>query len=441
MHLLKRFVILILAACSLFAWGGGLEGHLLWLLRALVVLGAGAICLRWVVQPWLELEAAVERVLAGDYRARLDDMSGGPLGSSARAFNTMAEHLATTLGLAREREERLLAILAASDRGILLLGRDGGVILSSPVTQVLFPKFSATAGLASLGLPAVSQLVEEAFADAQPKRRLVEEGERGQGRIFSAQAAPVGNGQMVLYLRDVTAEAQLERVKADLVANVSHELRTPLAALGALAETLSDPDLPQDQRLHFLSRVGHQVRRMQALVDDLLSLSRLESSQPQPAPEQVELKELAGELFSALRPLAEEASVSLEADCSLVTPVLADREILEVVLKNLLENAIRYNRPGGKVVFSARPADGAVLLAVRDTGEGIPPQHVSRIFERFYRVDPHRSREKGGTGLGLSIVKHGVGRLGGEISVESTVGVGSTFTIRLPSASAGGAVA
>ena len=441
MGLLRRFVILLLLACFLFTWGGGLEGPVLWLLRGLIVLGAAAVGVRWILQPWMELEASVERVLAGDFRARLDDMRGGTMGSAARAFNAMAEHLASVLGVAREREERLMAILAASDRGILLLDRSGEVILSSPVTERLFPKFSAKAGLPSLGLPSVSQLVEETFADEEPKQRLVEEGERGQGRVFAAQAALVGNGQAVLYLRDVTSEAKLERVKADLVANVSHELRTPLTALGALSETLSDPELPQEQRLHFSQRLGHQVRRMQSIVDDLLSLSRLESSQHQPPPEPVDLRGLVGDIFVALRPLAQEASVTLEMDCSIEGPILSDRGLLETVLKNLLENAIRYNRPGGKVVLAARAGDGALILSVRDTGEGIPPQHVGRIFERFYRVDPHRSREKGGTGLGLSIVKHGVSRLGGEISVESTVGVGTTFTLRMPLSAAGGAVA
>jgi two-component system phosphate regulon sensor histidine kinase PhoR len=432
MGLLKRFLILVLAACCLFAWGGGLEGTSLWAVRGLVVLAAAAVAVRWTLRPWIELEAAVKRVLGGDFRARLDDMSGGAMGSAARAFNAMAEHQATTLGVAREREERLMAILAASDRGILLLDRSGEVVLSSPVTERLFPKFSPKAGLASLGLPGVSQLAEETFTEGEPKRRLVEEGERGQGRIFAAQAAPVGHGQVVIYLRDVTSEARLERVKADLVANVSHELRTPLTALGSLSEALADPELSQERRADFLSRLGRQVQRMQAIVEDLLSLSRLESSQEQAFVSPVDVSALAAELFLSLQPLAQEARVTLEMDCALKKAIPSDRGLLETVLRNLLENAIRYNKEGGKVVLSARLEEGCAMLSVRDTGEGIPPQHVGRVFERFYRVDPHRSREKGGTGLGLSIVKHGVSKLGGEITVDSTVGVGSTFTIRLP---------
>ena len=354
------------------------------------------------------------------------------MSSASRSFNTMAERLAQTLGLAREREDRLMAILAASDRGILVVDRDGRVSLASPMTHRLFPAFQPEAGLASISLPGLPRLVEEAVEKGLPVSGVLEEGERGRGRTFSVKVAPLEREGVVLFLREVTDEARLGRVKADLVANVSHELRTPLSALGALSETLSDPALPDEKRGHFQQRLQHQVRRMQALVDDLLSLSRLESAEVQPSLEDLPVRGVLEDLCHSLQPQAQVAGVSLRLECphDLVLPM--DRVLLETALKNLCENGIRYNKSGGEVTLIAEASDGTARFTVRDTGEGIPSSHLPRIFERFYRVDPARSREKGGTGLGLAIVKHAVSKLGGEVEARSTVGVGSTFIITLP---------
>jgi two-component system phosphate regulon sensor histidine kinase PhoR len=432
MGLLRRFIFLLLSVSVLFAWAGGLEGPVAWLIRGLVLVAGAALTVHWVVVPWRELQAAVDRILNGDFSARLDDVDADVLSGPARSFNAMAEHLAQSLELAKQREDRLMAILSASDRGILVINREGEVTLASPVTQLLFPKFRPDAGLASLGLPGISQLAEEVFSEGLKKGKVLEEGERGRARVFAVQVAPLGREGVVIYIREVTSETRLERVKADLVANVSHELRTPLTALGVLSETLADEDLPEERRAHFLRRLELQIRRMQALVDDLLSLSRLESSQIQPLAEPVHLKDLCEEMTQALHPLAQEAAVALETRCPDDLWVLTDRVFLETALRNLIENAIRYNRPKGSVFLEVEGGPDSVRLAVRDTGEGIPGAHLGRIFERFYRVDPHRSREKGGTGLGLAIVKHAVSKLGGEVEVSSTVGVGSTFTITLP---------
>jgi two-component system phosphate regulon sensor histidine kinase PhoR len=275
-------------------------------------------------------------------------------------------------------------------------------------------------------------LAEEAIASGQPVVRVIEEGERGRGRIFSAQVVPLAKGELVLYLGEVTEDHRLERVKADLVANVSHELRTPLTATSGLVEALGDPGLTSEKRAHFQERLEFQVHRMQALVDDLLSLSRLESGQAQRTAEPVALGKLFEDVVRQLRPLAEQGSINLETVCPADLSLKTDPFLMEIALRNLVENGIRYNHRGGSVILSGTKAQGQTVITVRDTGEGIPGGHLPRIFERFYRVDPHRSREKGGTGLGLAITKHAVVNLGGEIAVESTVGVGSMFTIGMP---------
>ncbi len=176
---------------------------------------------------------------------------------------------------------------------------------------------------------------------------------------------------------------------------------------------------------------------MQSLVDDLLSLSRLESGQAPLRLEEVDLRRLCEDLLGQLKPAAEAAAVGLELDVPPGLRLRTDPLLLEVALRNIAENAIRYNKPGGRVTIRGAEEGSSVVVKVQDTGEGIPGTHLPRIFERFYRVDPHRSREKGGTGLGLSIVKHAVNRLGGDVSVESTVGVGSTFSITLPTTAQG----
>ncbi len=431
MSLLPKFTLLSAASALLFWWGGGLDGAGAWAVRLLVVLASALLAVRWCLSPWRDMERAVRRVLGGDFTARMDDVSGGYLAGPARAFNDMAEHLSLSQNLSREREERVNAVLAASDRAILLIGRDGTVSLSSPVTSLLFPRFRPEAGVASLALPGLAPFMDEVFSDGASRTRMLEEGERGMGRVFTARATPVEEGGLVLYLSEITEEHKLERVKADLVANVSHELRTPLTAMLGLAETLNDPALAPEKRAHFQDRLEFQIHRMQALVDDLLSLSRLESGQASVRTEKVMLAGLIGDLIRELQSMAASASITLEPDCSEDLALTTDRLLLEMALRNLAENGIRYNKPGGRVILKAREEGGTLVIQVRDTGEGIPSAHLPRIFERFYRVDPHRSREKGGTGLGLAIAKHAVNNIGGSLSVESTVGVGSVFTVRV----------
>jgi two-component system sensor histidine kinase SenX3 len=236
----------------------------------------------------------------------------------------------------------------------------------------------------------------------------------------------------VVILDEMTTEARLDRVKADLVANVSHELRTPLAAASSLLEALESSDLDGEQRARFEGRLRAQIRRMGNLVEDLLALSRLEGGGLTPQVESVTLAPLVQETFSTLAPFASSARVSLTADIPEGMALRGDRALLETALKNLVDNAIRYNRPGGSVTVGASRGDGLIALEVTDTGEGIAADHLDRIFERFYRVDPHRSREKGGTGLGLAIVKHVAAQLGGRVSVKSAPGRGSTFRIEIP---------
>jgi two-component system phosphate regulon sensor histidine kinase PhoR len=240
----------------------------------------------------------------------------------------------------------------------------------------------------------------------------------------------------VLVLHDTSELRRLERVRQEFVANVSHELKTPLAVIKVTVETLlaGAADDPA-HRVGFLEQIDEQTDRLHALILDLLSLARIESGAEALEFQAVELEQAAQDCLERHRARAEAKGVDLDAEpLSAAAPVTAwaDEEALGTILDNLVDNAIKYTPAGGRVRVRWRAADGEACLEVEDTGVGIPERDQSRVFERFYRVDKARARELGGTGLGLSIVKHLAQVMQGTVGVRSTVGRGTTFTVRLP---------
>jgi two-component system phosphate regulon sensor histidine kinase PhoR len=258
-------------------------------------------------------------------------------------------------------------------------------------------------------------------------------------RLVHATATPLGGANfeaVLLVLHDLSESERLDRVRQDFVANVSHELRTPLTSLRGYAETLLDGGLEDAaHRESFVRVIRDQAVRLEALAEDLLSLAELERPGAKPRLERSDLRELAERQVAALRPQAQAAGLTLEVVPGPPVPIEADRLLIEQVLANLLDNAIKYTDRGGVRVRVASQ-DGRASCEVSDTGAGIADADQGRIFERFYRVDKARSREKGGTGLGLSIVKHIASLHGGDVSVTSRPGQGSTFRFEIPAAGA-----
>ena len=258
-------------------------------------------------------------------------------------------------------------------------------------------------------------------------------------RVFEVQAAPLTSGSArgaIAILHDITDLERLERIRRDFVANVSHELRTPLTAIRGYAETLLEGALEDDENnRRFVEIIKAHAIRLNNISSDLLTLSELEAGRARPEPETVSVR---AAVESAVRTLESEArlrGVSLVCGRIEDAQVLGDRLQIEQAMVNLLDNAVKFNRPKGEVLVEVtRAADGRVRITITDTGIGIPHDDLPRIFERFYRVDKARSREVGGTGLGLSIVKHIIERMNGSVSVESQLGKGSTFTLSLPAA-------
>jgi two-component system phosphate regulon sensor histidine kinase PhoR len=293
--------------------------------------------------------------------------------------------------------------------------------------------------------PRVHDAVNETLAGPEPHQAeigvLAPDGRnRGQTLILAVQGTPLPGSPpagAVLVFHDVTETRRLERVRQDFVANASHELKTPLAAIKAYTETLLDWAL-HDENVNskFLRRIEEQADRLNTLVLDLLSLARLESGEDFFQHGPLELAPLVRQVVESHRPRAESHGLcyGFELDPSAEQAIVkADEEAIRSILDNLIDNAIKYTPEGGQVrVLMRQPAAETVLLAVADTGIGISREALPRVFERFYRVDKARSRELGGTGLGLSIVKHLVQSLGGQVTVDSRLGLGSTFTVRLP---------
>ena len=250
---------------------------------------------------------------------------------------------------------------------------------------------------------------------------------------FLVRVAPLGASHLLLLAEDRTEARRLEAIRRDFVVNASHELKTPVGALGLLAETVEQAaDDPEAVR-RFAGRIQVESARLGALVQDIIELSRVQVGRPLGPPEPVLLAEVVSDAVDRVRTKADARSITIETGSSSAL-VLGDHESLVTAVRNLLDNAVAYSNPGTRVGVgvTARPADGLVDLAVVDQGIGIPEEAQARLFERFYRVDPARSRDTGGTGLGLSIVKHVVADHGGEVTVWSEPGRGSTFTIRLP---------
>ncbi len=323
------------------------------------------------------------------------------------------------------------AVLSAMSEGVLLFDPAGQLAYANRAARsILGRRFDTANELSPRALrEAVVRLRRQPGAGGdEPVIRQFETADA----VVEATALPADPaGTVVVVLRDVTRARSVERLRRDFVANASHELKTPVASILALSETLrqaagDDPEAVA----RFLSRLEHEAARLAHLVGDLLELSRLEGGTPEP--EEVRLDRVVTAEAERLRPRAEGAGLRLTVDAAVPVMVWGTEADLELLVHNLLDNAVRYTPDGGEVRVSLGQADGSAELVVDDTGIGIPSRDLDRIFERFYRVDAARSRETGGTGLGLSIVRHVAEAHGGAIRVRSVLGAGSTFLVRLP---------
>lgn len=373
--------------------------------------------------------------LSAALKALRTELAGGPRADLGHDVSELAS-------LLLERELRRFAavrdpaeqeLLASLPDAAALVGKDGRVRVCNAAFDALAAGGRA-AGMTPLEVTRSAELAEATKRALEgTARRLDLELPR---RSFSAQLTPLLRGEVLVLLRDTTEERRAAATRRDFVANASHELRTPVAAIRGAAETLLSGALDQPEAArHFVEMVHRQSERLSRLTQDLLDLSRLESRQWRFEVVPVDLSALARTAVELHSLAAEKKGLSLASGIPEGLQVLGDPRALEQVVVNLVDNAVKYTVAGG-VTLSAATRGEDVVLTVADTGPGIEPHHLARLFERFYRVDPGRAREAGGTGLGLAIAKHLVQGMGGEISVSSGA-EGTRFEVRLTAVSAG----
>ena len=388
-----------------------------------------------VARPIEELRDVARGLAAGDLTQRPSRaIAGGEVGDLAEALRRLAEQLEGRLQALQGEEALLVALTESLNEGVIAVdARQRVVRINETARQLL--RLREPVPFPADFLPRDRSL-REALAAVLSGSDAVPEEVRVDDRTMSLTARPLPGGGAVLALYDLTPIRRLEAVRRDFVANVSHELRTPLTVIGGFVETLQDEELPTDLRRQFLAMAEGNVRRMQRIVDDLLDLSRIESGGWVPNPVDLDVTAVAAEVYAPLQAAAENKGVALRTDISLDADHLyIDPTAARQILSNLAENALRHTTAGEVVLFS-RSEDGGVRIGVRDTGSGIGAEHLPRIFERFYRADPGRSREAGGTGLGLAIVRHLAESHGGKVKAESQPGVGTTISAWIPRAGA-----
>ena len=384
-----------------------------------------------------EMRTRVEGLL-NPLQDQLSDSLGDEMDALAASIELAGRQLHVVVESLQRESARLESILSSMVEGVVAV---------DPLLRITFVNraFAEAMGVASPltpGTPLVQVVRDQVLAamftsvvaEGQPQRKKLVLAAAG-ARSFDVQMAPLaGDPQRgaIAMLYDISELERLERVRRDFVANVSHELRTPLAAVCGYAETLLDGALEDKANgRKFVEIILAKARQLNNIATDLLILSSLESGKP-PAAEPVLLRQSLESALRTVEPSARSRGVQLICDKTDNLAVIGYDVRLEQVFVNLLDNAIKFNKPGGEVrVEIARSGDHAVVR-VQDTGTGIPSRDLPRIFERFYRVDKARSRATGGTGLGLAIVKHAVEQMGGSVAVESDFGRGSTFTVTLP---------
>jgi two-component system, OmpR family, phosphate regulon sensor histidine kinase PhoR len=359
----------------------------------------------------------------------------------ARTLDTVRDELQDLMNAIASEREELAAIVKTLTAGLVLLDAQGRIVLMNPAFCELMgcnPSFTGRLIAEIVRQPELLRAIEEAREQRQP-RRVRFELASGRQRFLDVSLVPLqrpsGPPSVLALFHDVSRLERIERLRKDFVANASHELRTPVASISACAESLlSDPGMPPAQRTRFLEMIQRNCGRLARLGQDLLDLARAEAERGTLHPAPTKLDEMLDRLEADLAESLARASVTIARDFAPGTSqLIVDPDALERILVNLLENAIRYSPPGDRVIVRTRPGAGAfVLLEVEDHGEGIPAQHLNRIFERFYRADRARSRRDGGTGLGLAIVKHLAEAHGGAVRAESQPGVRTVLTVELP---------
>ena len=416
-------------------WGSAIAS-----LMALLIAAGASIWMARRLQRIVDVAARIER---GDLRARVHETPLDEIGRVAAAIDKTAEQVEVSFAAVRSSQRQLETLLNSMQDAVIAVSPDGLVRWANQPMDRLVPQHTR------LNAPVVETIRDPDFL-ATVKAAMTNKDVKTAratsivpGRAFDVTAAPLPDGGVVAVLRDLTETERVEKTRRDFIANVSHELRTPLTSIQGYTETLLDTTHDESAATReFLEIIRKNTVRMARLTEDLLTLARVESGETRFETEPVPPVELLHDAEESFREIARGHGVDLQimdshngsGSVESLPQVLADREAIHQVFSNLIDNAMKYGRGGGRVELGARAAQRGIEFYVKDFGGGISSEHLPRLFERFYRVDKARSRESGGTGLGLAIAKHIMRAHGGSIRAESELNHGSMFVFTLPTA-------
>jgi two-component system phosphate regulon sensor histidine kinase PhoR len=401
----------------------------------------GFILARGFTHPIVEMTYVASRIARGEYNLRLPSLRHDELGELALALNNLAQGAQDRIEALTNSRDQIAGVLSGLNEGVIAVNLQQRIVhLNAAARSMLAlgdellldePLWEA------IRISEISHAVDTCMREQMTVNATV----KRSGKILDLNVSIMRNQETskasgaIIVLGDFTEMVRLQKIRTDFVANASHELKTPIAAIRGFAETIiDDPEMPDDTRDHFMERVRSQASRLDNIVQDLIHLSRFDSPIDLPADSEINLVSLVNQVFKAKSEDALDAGVSMEISLpDFPVEVDGDRGGFEQMISNLLDNAIKYTRAGdGQVALRLTTVDDIALIEVEDNGIGIADEEQQRIFERFYRIDRARSRDKGGTGLGLSIVKHVAQSHKGSVSIVSRLGQGTTFAVRIP---------
>ena len=385
-----------------------------------------------IVKPIKDLEFVTSRIAKGEYYRRAKVTSKDEIGQLGLTFNNMANQLQNVIGDVLDKQNKLEAILKSMDSGVIAVDKNFNIIMMNPYAKTIFGIKKDIIG-ENLSKNIKNEKIEELFSGSDVYNKEIKITEPKE-RVLRIKTAEIINGYekigKVAVVNDITDIKKLENMRTQFVANVSHEIKTPLTSIKGFAETLRYVEDPINKE-KFLNIINEESERLTRLIDDILCLSHIETSK-NVIKEDFNINEVILEVYELIKNIADKKKIDIKISGQIISSLKGNRDRFKQMILNLLDNAVKYTDTNGRVEICSEEKSNEYVIVVKDNGYGIPKEDLDRVFERFYRVDKARSRAQGGTGLGLAIVKHIVLNFNGSIEIDSEIGEGSNFTIKIP---------
>ncbi len=389
-----------------------------------------------ISEPVKELTTATNDISSGNYDIRIDNKYEDELGDLANSFNKMADAIDKAMKEINDKNSQLSAIFYGMDDGVLAIDKDKNLLFLNNRVKELLANYDLEPGInlkKEHNMYQISKAISRVIDTGNIQREtIVLDNPKRVMNLYAAEIEANGAKGVVVVLTDITELDKLQKIQEDFAANVTHELKTPLTSIKGFVELLKSEDRDEQTRAYFYDVLEAETNRLTKLINDMLALSQADAIGPNNVMDQCDLEYEIEKVIQRIKPMAEENNISLESNLKENVVIRMPESRANQVFTNLIENAIKYNKPEGKVEINLTSDKNVAIIEVKDTGIGIPADKINRIFERFYRVDKSRSREVGGTGLGLSIVKSLVEIYRGTVKVDSIYGAGTKFTVKLP---------